>query len=385
MSMKRRHMGDGAFLLQDDLRILLYWRMIKSRGVITSGWVSKTRGKHMAHEMRMNRLTGQWVIYATARGHRPHVFKNDGTEEATPVVEHNPKCPFCVGNEDQLPDIIMETMNGNHWQVRVVPNKFPMLVETAESERQADGLFVFADGHGKHEVVIEHPFHNADIPNMSINEVHRLIDTYYWRYIRLMAEHNAMSIFIFRNHGREAGASLEHPHSQLVVTGIVPREVRVREQIAQEYYDVWGRCLMQDLIAQELQADQRIIDQNDSFVSFVPYAAEVPFEIYLVPKRQQADFGDITDIEQRDMAAILHSTLSRLKTALDDPHYNYVIHSAARFRADEPHLQWFMQIRPYLTKRAGFELGTGMRVNPSLPEADAAVLRGQVVADAPEV
>lgn len=328
----------------------------------------------MAHELRQNRLTGQWVIYATGRSNRPKDFKTVAAAREV-LPEHDPDCPFCPGSELLLPGIVMETMKAGQWQVRVVPNKFPMFDQHRDDSRDQRGMFLSMSGRGTHEVIIEHPRHDLDIPDFDTDEVYRVLDTYYWRYITLMAVHNAMSVTVFRNHGPMAGTSLLHPHSQLVVTPIVAREIRWREQLAQEYYDTWGRDLLGNLLRQELQEAHRIVDHNDSFVAFVPYAAEMPFEIWIVPRRQQADFADITDIEKRHLARILRDTLWRLREGLADPDYNYVIHSASRYRADEPHLRWYLQIRPRLITSAGFELGTGMRVNSMLPEDNAALLR----------
>ncbi len=330
----------------------------------------------MAHELRQNILTGQWVIFAPARSQRPSDF-NRGAGAAHDLPEHDPNCPFCAGNDHLLPRVLFETMQGTHWQTRVVPNKFPMLEEGASSERQRQGLYVSMPGRGKHEVIVEHPRHNIHMADMQPQEMFRLIDTYYWRYISLLAEDSSMNVIIFRNYGERAGASLVHPHSQLVVTPIVPREVRLLEQRSQEYYDTWGRGLMSDIIRQELDDQRRIVAANELFVAFVPYAAEVPFEMWVVPRRQQSDFGAISDQEKHALARLLPDILGRLRTVLNDPHYNYVIRSASRYRADEPQLQWYLEIRPRLSTRAGFELGTGMRVNPALPEDNAAALRGE--------
>lgn len=331
----------------------------------------------MSHEMRQNKLTGQWVIFATERALRPGDYDDTGPPVAASVEHYESRCPFCAGNEDMLPEIIMETMHNQAWQVRVVPNKYPMLMDQLDNLREERGLFLAMPGNGKHEVIIDHPLHNMDFPDMEAIEVRRVFETYRWRYIQLMATHDAMSVVIFRNHGREAGASLVHPHSQLVVTGIVPPEIRWQEQRSQEYFDTWGRNLMGDILKQELEDGLRIVRENESFVAFVPYAADVPFEIWIVPRRQQADFADISSDELSDLSAIVQFVLTRLRDMLNDPAYNFVIRSAARFRADEPHLHWYLEIRPRLTTRAGFELATGMLVNPSLPEMDAALLRGE--------
>jgi UDPglucose--hexose-1-phosphate uridylyltransferase len=212
---------------------------------------------------------------------------------------------------------------------------------------------------------------------MSAEEVELVIETYHRRYVDLIKAHGNMMTILFRNHGPRAGTSLIHPHSQIVVTGVVPRYIRWREEEAERYFDDWGRCVYCDILDFERSEQRRVISENESFLAFVPYAAEVPFEIWVMPRRHQADFGSISDWEKEDFAALLRSCLVGLRTKLNDPDYNYVINTAARYKADEPQLHWYLQIQPRLTTRAGFEIGSGMRINPSIPEDDADFLNAE--------
>jgi UDPglucose--hexose-1-phosphate uridylyltransferase len=328
------------------------------------------------NEIRQNKITHQWVIYAPDRGDRPKEFKSDvGNRRDLPIYDDD--CPFCPGNEHMLPDIIAEKDGPDGWRVRVVPNKYPVLKPVADTERRPQGIYLSMSGYGRHEVIIEDQWHNRDLPDMSVDAVARIIGVYHQRYIDLMRAHGNMMCLIFRNHGPRAGTSLLHPHSQLVVTGIVPHYVRWREEQAQRYYDEWGRSVFADILTFELQDRRRVILENESFVSFVPFAAEVPFEVWIMPKRQQADFGSISDAEMGDLAVVLWDVLVRLRDRLGDPDYNYIVNSAARYKAGEPHLCWYFQIRPRLTTRAGFEIGSGISVNPSIPEEDAGFLKGE--------
>jgi UDPglucose--hexose-1-phosphate uridylyltransferase len=190
-----------------------------------------------------------------------------------------------------------------------------------------------------------------------------------------MRQHRNMLALIFRNFGTRAGSSLDHPHSQLVVTGMVPRYIRWREEEAERYFDRWGRCVYCDILEFELEDRERVVLENDSFACFVPFAAEVPFEMWLMPKRHQADFGAVTDPEKADLAAMLREALRRLHGRLTEVDYNYIINTAARYKADEPQLHWYLRIRPRLTTQAGFEIGSGILINPSIPEDDARFLR----------
>ena len=331
-------------------------------------------------EIRQDKATKEWVIYAPHRGTRPndfaHADKADKKSKHSP--EHDKSCPFCPGNEHMLPPIVMQTCcrGDDKWQVRVVPNKFPALTTEGDNARFDRGIYVAMNGYGYHEIVIESPLHNQDICQMSTEEMGILIDVYHKRYVDLMEQHQNMMTMIFRNHGRRAGTSLIHPHSQIVVTGIVPNFIRYREEELQRYYDDFGRCVHCDILEAEMRDRQRVIYENESFLCFVPFAAVVPFQIRIMPKRHEADFGDISDQEKSDLTTALHDNLCRLHYKLDNPDYNYMIHSCARYKAGEPHLHWSLEIRPRLTMIAGFEFGSGMAINPSVPEEDAKLLKG---------
>lgn len=331
----------------------------------------------MRNEMRQNLMTGQWVIYAPDRGERPSDFEESPPQNQRGLPQHDADCPFCPGHEDRLTEIVLQLgrAEGHSWQTRVVPNKFPMLQPDKDQVRRRDGLYVNMPGYGHHEVIIEHPRHDLDIPYMDEDEVATIVETYHRRYVDLMQQNSNMMAIIFRNHGEAAGTSILHPHSQMVVTGVVPRHVRWREDIAQIYYDTWGRPLMHEMLDHELQEGTRIVEAGEHFITLVPYAAEVPYEMWVVPRRQQADFGAITDAEKADLAPMLQRALKRLCRSSNNPDYNYVIHTSPRYEADEPYLHWYIQIRPRLVTRAGFEIGSGMLVNPSLPEEDAQQLR----------
>lgn len=330
-----------------------------------------------AGQIRLNKLTREWVIYAPARRKRPQDFQkqNHKSQKSRHTTK---KCPFCPNYEHELEPILLELPNpeGTNWQTRVVPNKFPALSPHANPHRYIQGIYLVMSGYGRHEVVIESPDHNQDLATMSLAEVEIVIETYHRRYIELMQAHDNMMAIIFRNHGVIAGASLKHPHSQIIVTGMVPQHRRWREEEAQRHYDDWGKCIYCDMLGFEIQEQIRIILENDAFVAFVPFAAEVPFEVWIMPKVHQADFGSVSEKEKKEFAWILREILVRLAQKLDDPDYNYVINTAARYKAEEPQVHWYCQIKPRLTTPAGFEIGSGISINPSIPELDAEFLRG---------
>lgn len=330
-----------------------------------------------AGEMRQDLISGRWVIYAPSRRKRPRDF-----QKAHPHPRHLPLhddlCPFCPGNEQVLSRIILE-LKGNSldWQLRIIQNKYPALTPEGDLRRTREGLFISMEGYGHHEVVIETPKHNLQIAEMSLDEVERIIESYHMRYHDLMLKEQNMSIIIFRNKGRRSGASIPHPHSQIISTCLVPTYKREQEYRAQQYFDTWGRCVYCDILQHELQSSARIVDQNQSFLTFVPYASEVPFEMSIMPKAHKASFAEISDQEKTDLAQSLRGALQRLHEKLNAPDYNYILHSPSRYCSGEPHVHWFLQISPRITTRAGFEMGSGISINTNLPEDDAGFLCGE--------
>ncbi len=327
------------------------------------------------HQVRKNKATNEWVIYAPSRSKRPIDFKQDRAESAL-LPEHDDTCPFCQGNENMLPGIIMVYPKNKQelWSTRIVPNKFPALTPDGNTFRNKEGIYVTMDGHGRHEVIIEHPTHNQTIATMPQEDVNAVIETYHLRYSDLIKAHENMLTIIFRNHGKRAGTSLVHPHSQIIVTSFVPQYIRWREEEAQRYFDEWGRCVFCDILQFEIRYAKRIVAEKENMVAFIPYHAEVPFETWIIPKRHQADFGNVSDVEKTELAEMLREILFRLYDKLNDPDYNFIINTSAKYKAEEPQLHWYLQIRPRLTTQAGFEIGSGICINPSIPEKDAEFL-----------
>jgi UDPglucose--hexose-1-phosphate uridylyltransferase len=325
--------------------------------------------------IRQDPISKEWVIYSVSRKNRPHdrVVKSLNK----PVVSYDKNCPFCPGNEKMVAVIKDEIKNpnGSGWLSRAVDNKFPALSQAAQTQRCKKGNYLCMGGYGQHEVIIENPDHSKDIPQYNVNELTSVIEIYHRRYLAMMNDNHIVMVTIFRNHGVNAGTSLVHPHSQIIGSPTVPRYIRIQEQISETYFDDNGICIYCDLINSELECDKRIICRNNSFVSFVPYAAKVPFEIWILPCRHTALFGNIRENEKEDLAMILKKILSKLCSLLNDPDYNYIIHTFTRYRADEPHIHWFLQIVPRLLTPAGFELGSGFHINPSIPEDDARKLK----------
>lgn len=333
-------------------------------------------GTGQANAMRFNLFTGEWVIYAAARRRRPGAIPPP-PGPPTASRPHEPACPFCPGNERELPEVLLELGDGvGGWSVRVVPNRFPALTPAAGGDPTAAGPLRCAPAFGVHEVVVESPRHDQPLGALPPAAAGRVIEAYCRRYRELAARPGVRAVFVFRNHGAAAGRSLSHPHSQIVATGLLPAALSARRERLRAFHRAAGRCLVCTLLDAEAADGRRLLFMDDRFAGFVPYAAEVPAEIWIVPRRHTPDFGEITEAEKTALAVALTHALARLRATLHDPDYNFAIHSLpAASRREAPALHWFLQIQPRLTIAAGFEMASGMRVNPSLPEGDAARLR----------
>jgi UDPglucose--hexose-1-phosphate uridylyltransferase len=326
--------------------------------------------------MRQSRVSGEWVIYAPGRRVRPHGAR-DPLASPPPVPDRDPACPFCPGNEHMLPPIRMELRGAAGWQVRAFANRYPALSRTGTVSETPVGIYRAMQGRGEHEVIVETPLHNRPIGLMSTDEVELLIEAYHRRYCEMASRPEIKTVILFRNHGLMAGSSLAHPHSQLIGVGIIPQSVKRRERLAAAHFHAGGRCLFCEMVEFEIRDGRRIIFQNRAFLSFVPFAAEVPCETWVVPKLHKPDFRAISDSEKSDLAAALLSILAAKREKLNDPDYNYVIHSSLSPTVAPAALHWHLQIKPVLTTPAGFEMGSGIHINPSLPEADARLMAGR--------
>jgi UDPglucose--hexose-1-phosphate uridylyltransferase len=325
-------------------------------------------------ELRQNAITREWVIIASERSRKP----DDFSQETTCWVTHptyRPDCPFCLGNENMTGPEVYRLGDDIGWRVRAVLNKYPALSPEGDRIRTNNNLFRSVSGVGFHEVIIEHQRHDLTTALFSIADIVNILRVYRQRYSDLRTDPRIATIVIFKNHGAGAGTSLEHPHSQLAATPIVPYEVRFRMQEALRYFDDTGQCIVCQILADELAAGDRIIFASEHFVSFIPYAALSPFHTWIFPRRHSSAFDDITDAEMLDLALVLKTTLAKLYYGLGDPAYNYVIRSIPTDERHADYFHWYLAIVPRLSLTAGFELGSGMYINTALPEDSAEFLR----------
>jgi UDPglucose--hexose-1-phosphate uridylyltransferase len=324
-------------------------------------------------ELRLNLITREWVIIATERAKRPDEFKQKSFKKNIPPFDET--CPFCPGNEHRTPGEIMRYPEGNNWKARVVPNKFPALSHDDKRERMNDGLKHLVTGAGIHEVIVESPLHNSCLALMSLEDITDIIRTYRTRFDEIYQDPRIEHVIIFKNHGNAAGTSLVHPHSQIIGTPVTPIVVRNRIEEGIRYFDNTGECLICATLNDELSDARRIIFASEHFVTFIPYAALSPFHTWIFPRRHCASFGTITEEESADLALNLKTLFTKFYNGLEDPDYNYVIRSEHPKECDSEYFHWYLSIVPRIVQTAGFELGSGMYINTSVPEKSAEFLR----------
>lgn len=327
-----------------------------------------------APHLRFDVTTSEWVLFAPERARRP---RSEPQEPATQGGGDG--CPFCPGHESETPPEIARIADPGdpaRWLVRVVPNKFPTLDRSLAADiRELGPVFTEMGGHGAHEVIVESPDHGRPISRQPAEQVERLLGVVHDRFTTLVADPEIRAVMVFKNHGGRAGASIAHPHWQLVATPVVPLQIRHREEIARVHFGQTGRCLSCHLLDEELAAGSRILAANEDFVAHLPFASWVPYQVRIAPRAHASSFGDVERERLPALGSVLLDALGRLDRALGDPAYNLVLTTAADGDGASPAFAWQIDILPRLGVLAGFELGSGMWVNPVLPEEAAEVLR----------
>ena len=341
-------------------------------------------------ELRHDPLAKRWVIIASERSRRPEDFAMDG-----PPLHEGGFCPFCPGNEDKTPPEIAAIRpggghaNGPGWTVRVIPNKYPALSIEGALERHGLGLYDRMRGVGAHEVVVEAPQHALHMADMDAGHLQTVLTLSQDRLRDLGRDSRFKYVLLFKNHGPAAGATLAHPHLQLIATPVTPRAISVELQSARDHFHLKERCIFCDMLEQDLQARDRVVALDEHFAVVAPYASRFPFELIVIPRRHNHAFPDESAAAVGALARCLKETLARLKSVLRDPPFNFVLHTAPNtelmirrrnYWDTLPHdYHWHIEILPRLTRVAGFEWGSGFYINPTAPEEAAAFLRDAVI------
>lgn len=325
-------------------------------------------------ELRQNIATREWVIIATERAKRPEEFVQADKDRVESRPPHSPTCPFCPGNEE-LDLEQLRLPSGDDWQVRVVRNRYPALMDDGELVRDNHNINRSIAGIGYHEVLVESPLHNTCPALEPIANLELTLQAFQMRGHVFREDSRVEHVVYFKNHGSSAGASLVHPHTQIVAMPVVPYTIRTRTAEAQRYFDDHGACVLCTMCEMEQREQVRVVCENKHFIAFLPYAAFSPFHLWIVPRRHTPSFLDATPEEVQALAVILRDVLQRLYFGLNDPDYNYIIRTAPERESQAGYLHWYVGVVARVTRTAGFELASGMFINTALPEESARFLR----------
>lgn len=328
-------------------------------------------------EFRQNPITKNWVLIAPNRSKRPEDFKTYSVMHGLP--DKDDKCVFCPGNEHFNKELY-RFPNNTDWVIRVIPNKFQSLEHTAVYRHK--DFYVSHSGDGDHEVIITRK-HNEPVALQSIVDVELSLKTFIDRIEVLSKQPNLAYVQIFHNHGRDAGASIIHPHYQLLATPIVPPHIHSEILGCYHYYQNNSACIYCDIIKEEIAVKDRLVYESEHFVVISAYASRSPFETWILPKKHGARYEEMSVEELKHLSFVLKVTLGQLYTKLSDPPLNFYIHtmpirqSSQHSAHEEKAFHWHLTIFPRITIWAGFEYATGIPVNPIPPEVTAKFLRGE--------
>ncbi len=350
-------------------------------------------------ELRHDPLTDRWVVISTERASRP------SEAAATKEKKKSEFCPFCPGNEDKtpIPEIYMVLKDGSHrsntmdiniiknseWLVRVIPNKYPALQPETILKRKGVGVYDKISGAGAHEIFIESREHDIKIHTLPLQQVVTVLNVIKLRMSDLEKDPRFRYLSLFKNEGEDAGASLEHGHFQLTALPITPSEVARELNCCRDYFNNKERCLICDILSQEVECGERIVEANEAFMVLAPFASRFAGELFVAPSPEahHHNFPDIDDKMIEALASVIQRTLARLSKKYDNPPYNITLHTAPFFRRKkkgngetiQEDYHWHFHIMPRIGKIAGFELGNDCFINIFSPEEVAKLLREAAV------
>ncbi|WP_107689481.1 galactose-1-phosphate uridylyltransferase [Coprothermobacter proteolyticus] len=333
-------------------------------------------------EFRKDPLTGSWVIIAPERAQRP-IDANHRTAQVEEFAEWSEECPFCSGNELMTPPEVLAYRspgtgsNQRGWTLRVVRNKYPALSPDLELNTvTGNDLHRSMVGFGYHEVIIETPSHSRDFSFMALDEIEDVLWAWRDRLLSIRADKRIKYALVFKNYGHRAGASLVHPHSQIIATPMVPKRIEEEVQNMRNYYGEKGACLLCAMLNTEKSEKKRIVEQNQSFTAYCPYASMSAYQIMIVPNWHSSEFIELNPVQIKDLSKILWSVFRRLHSAVGGlVPYNLWLHNSPWWQEyDTSFFHWHIDLVPRLSELAGFELGSGLFINHTLPEEAAKTL-----------
>ncbi|MBP9751435.1 MAG: DUF4921 family protein [Candidatus Moranbacteria bacterium] len=325
-------------------------------------------------ELRQDIVTGDWVVIATGRAKRPEDFVSTSRAKDNPDVDD----PFLdLRASDQEEPVLLYTKPDGEWSLAVIPNKFPAFTRGRAPRDLSEGPYFAMSGVGYHEVVITHDPEKS-IAELELWQVAEVVDAYHDRYMSLMSRKSVNSIQIFHNHGRESGASISHPHSQLMAIPVISPYLKLELDGAELYHKNNRENVYQVIAEYESKEKTRVVFENEHFIVFCPFASRAAFETWILPKSGNPYFERIIDDEKLALAEALQKGLFGIWKGLGNPAYNFYLHAAPCDGKDYPHYRWHFEILPRTSIWGGFELSNGIEVSTIQPEKAAEFLRSQL-------
>jgi UDPglucose--hexose-1-phosphate uridylyltransferase len=327
-------------------------------------------------QMRRDPVTGGWVILSPERNIRPQYYTDGGENTLAPN-----DCPFCKGNESMTPpEVYCIRENNSHanqpgWNLRVVPNKYPALKVEGNLDKQGEGFYDKMNGIGAHEVVIETPEHNKGLADLSQHALTDIFLTFKHRILDLKQDFRLKYIQVFKNQGASAGATIPHPHAQIVALPVVPETIDKELKNAQHHYQIKGRCIYCDILHHESRERKRLLLENSDYMVIAPFASRFPFQLNIYPNHHDASFEATDDALFPPLAEIFKESLTAINRTLETPAYNLVLHNAPFDGNVKDYFHWHLELVPVISGTGGFELGTNSYINPTPPEEAIKILK----------
>jgi len=334
-------------------------------------------------EIRLDSINNQYVLMAPERLHRPNIRYPQKSKS------ENSTCPFCEGNEDLTPpEVFAMRQNGSNcgmWKTRVVPNLYKAVQVELEDSSHRDGIFESIAGVGAHEILIDTTCHNHGMADLEVEGVENWLRTIIIRIEDLQKDKRLIHLSIFKNHGSNAGATQEHPHTQLLALPVMPKNDLEFMKRNIQYYRRHGRGKLEDIIQNELDIKKRVVDMVGDFVAFCPYASSFPFEVMITPLKNISNLNRCSRKDVSDLSLLINKVFKTLRKKLGDFDYNLYFHTAPlneNFENEEymPYLdknyRFYLRITPRIYRLGGFEISTGMAINSVMPDECARLLRG---------
>lgn len=328
-------------------------------------------------QLRQNIITGQWVVMAPERAKRP----TDYVTADTVKYQSKTECNFCVDKNIVYKESIKKYETDS---IYIVPNKYPAFVEDGDEQVRSykveNEYYRARPSTGGHDVVVVKD-HDTELPHFTKKIWIDLLESFKKRYQYFDHEKNVAYTMPIYNHGREAGASIEHPHAQIFASNIIPNEIATEIHHTEKYYEHNGACVFCDIINHEKKFKERVIFENKDFIAFTFYAARFPFEIWVMPKIHQSRFEEEANSKFSHLADCLIDVFAKLNSTLNDPPVNFFIHNLPNTIVESDYYHWHLEIAPRITGYGGFEMGSGTIIDVFSPEIAAKFLTSRPARD----